>query len=139
MLRCNNCGRIHQNRNELPLIVSRSQLIDGEWYTTDQWVLMDDEYELENTDTINEEIVRGCGGCTCDDFLEDIDKDSKGLDDEQVYQIWELFNQDTSLVGEDEKLCEDWFGFHEGTSKLKILEWFDKHHSKGIEYLNDLR
>lgn len=57
--------------------------------------------------------------------------------DKRIEKLWEELedvpfdeNKDLELI-----LSEDWNNFKKGTTKTEIWEWFDKEHSKGINYL----
>lgn len=72
MIRCNNCMEVFDNENDLSIIVEQSELIDGDWHTTDRFKY-DIEIDLKDTENIRYEIFKGCPYCFADEYLMDVE------------------------------------------------------------------
>jgi len=55
------------------------------------------------------------------------------LIDTSVEKSWEEFK--TVSLDQNGRLKENWEAFQKGTSKEIVYGWFDRAHSKGINYL----
>lgn len=71
MIRCNNCMELFKSENDLKKIVEKSELIDGNWQTTDRFAY-DPTMDLNNTDDTEYEIFNGCPCCNSDEYLMDL-------------------------------------------------------------------
>lgn len=59
------------------------------------------------------------------------------VNDVEVEKLWDEF-EDVLFVEEENGtlvLASDWQGWWKGTDRETIWKWFDKHHSKGINWL----
>lgn len=68
MIRCNQCMETFETEDDLSLIVEKSELCEGDWYTTDRF-RYDPERELRDTETETYEIFKGCPLCLADEHL----------------------------------------------------------------------
>lgn len=71
MIRCNNCMELFKSENDLKKIVEKSELIDGNWQTTDRFAY-DPTMDLNNTDDTEYEVFNGCLCCKSDEYLMDL-------------------------------------------------------------------
>lgn len=55
------------------------------------------------------------------------------LNDKELESKWQEFAD--VLINDDEEIEMDWWIFEEGTDKYYIWDYFDEHHSKGVNWL----
>lgn len=69
MIKCTNCEEIFETENDLSTIVEKQELIDGEWRSTDRFILQGPI--PEDTETTRYEVFEGCPNCMGDEYLTD--------------------------------------------------------------------
>ena len=112
MIRCNNCMELFKSENDLKKIVEKSELIDGNWQTTDRFAY-DPAMDLNNTDDTEYEIFNGCPRCNSDEYLMDLapyetEKDESDILEKALssFETGHLANQDDfDSYEEYEKYC----------------------------------
>jgi hypothetical protein len=59
------------------------------------------------------------------------------MDDAKIEELWRKLEDVTMYEDENRRLClcSEWNGFEVGTDQYTIWEWFNLHHSKGLQYL----
>ena len=67
MIKCCNCEKVFKTENDLSYIVEQFELIDGEWHSTDRFILQG--FVPEDTKTVRYEIFKGCPNCMGDEYL----------------------------------------------------------------------
>lgn len=67
MIKCCNCEKVFKTENDLSYIVEQSEFIDGEWHSTDRFILQGSV--PEDTKTVRYEIFKGCPNCMGDEYL----------------------------------------------------------------------
>ena len=70
MIKCCNCEEVFETEEDLSYIVEQSEFIDGEWKTTDRFLL--DGHKPRNTKTAKYEVFKGCPYCMGDEYLMDV-------------------------------------------------------------------
>ena len=70
MIKCCNCEEIFETEDDLSYIVEKTELIDGEWHSTDRFVLQGPV--PEDTKTVRYEVFKGCPNCMGDEYLMEI-------------------------------------------------------------------
>lgn len=71
MIKCTNCEEIFETENDLSTIVEKQELIDGEWHSTDRFILQGPI--PEGTKTVRYEFFMGCPNCMSDEYLMDVE------------------------------------------------------------------
>lgn len=67
MIKCCNCKEVFETENDLSDIVEKQELINGEWQTTDRFILQG--FVPEDTETVRYEVFKGCPNCMGDECL----------------------------------------------------------------------
>ena len=70
MIKCCNCEEIFETENNLSYIVEKTELIDGEWRSTDRFAMQGPV--PEDTKTVRYEVFKGCPNCMGDEYLMEI-------------------------------------------------------------------
>ena len=70
MIKCCNCEEIFETENDLPYIVEKTELIDGEWHSADRFAMQGPV--PEDTKTVRYEVFKGCPNCMGDEYLMEI-------------------------------------------------------------------
>lgn len=83
MIKCLNCEEIFETEDDLSNIVEESELINGEWQTTDRFILQGPI--PEDTKTTRYEVFKGCPNCMGDEYLmDDYESSEDELEDEEL-------------------------------------------------------
>lgn len=56
--------------------------------------------------------------------------------DEELENAWKLLSEVN--INEDDEIVQDFLYWESGTDRQYIWNWFDKKHSKGVGYLNEI-
>lgn len=83
MIRCNNCMELFKSENDLEKIVEKSELIDGNWQTTDRFTY-EPTMDLDNTDDTVYEVFNGCPYCNSDVYLMDLTPEEAAKDESDI-------------------------------------------------------
>ena len=70
MIKCNNCEEFFETENDLSAIVEKQEFINGEWHSTDRFILQGPI--PEDTKTVRYEVFKGCPNCMGDEYLMDL-------------------------------------------------------------------